>query len=116
MNLLRREGASVFFRSYGTTLLMNIPFTAVNFGVYDTCKSAMFGHSDLLPPVGVHVVSGAIAGGCAAAATTPLDVVKVGTALVLCRAARQGVIALCGDCTWWRKSRQQFVRVKCNML
>jgi len=73
--LLRTEGAAVFYRSYGTTLLMNIPFTAVNFGMYDLCKNTLAGDGQG-GGVGTHVASGAVAGGCAAAATTPLDVVK----------------------------------------
>lgn len=74
--LLRTEGPAAFYRSYTTTLAMNLPFASINFGVYDFCKNAL-GHA--MPdasPAGVHLISGGIAGGVAAACTTPLDVIK----------------------------------------
>lgn len=72
----RTEGLQAFYISYPTTLTMNVPFTAVQFSVYETLK-------DLLNPTGeyspsTHVIAGGVAGGVAAAVTTPLDVAKVG--------------------------------------
>lgn len=34
----RNEGLGAFYKSYPTTLLMNIPFTAIHFSVYESAK------------------------------------------------------------------------------
>lgn len=70
----RTEGFHAFYISYPTTLTMTVPFTAVQFTVYEQLKS-------LLNPSGVyspatHMISGGLAGAVAAAVTTPLDVAK----------------------------------------
>ena len=70
-----KEGLSAFYVSYPTTLTMTVPFTAVQFSVYESLKS-------LMNPEGVyspltHCTAGGIAGAVAAAVTTPLDVAKV---------------------------------------
>lgn len=69
-----REGLRAFYVAYPTTLMMNIPFTAVQFTVYDHLKAFINpeNHYDPLK----HVVSGGVAGAVAAAVTTPLDVAK----------------------------------------
>jgi len=41
--ILRREGVGALFRSYRTTLVMNIPFTAVHFSVYEGAKKWLMG-------------------------------------------------------------------------
>jgi solute carrier family 25 iron transporter 28/37 len=69
------EGLSAFYVSYPTTITMTVPFTAVQFSAYESLKS-------VINPTGVyspmtHIVAGGIAGGLAAAVTTPLDVAKV---------------------------------------
>lgn len=68
------EGMSAFYVSYPTTLSITVPFTAVQFSTYEYLK-------DTINPTGVysplaHVTCGGIAGGFAAALTTPLDVCK----------------------------------------
>ncbi|SCZ90960.1 BZ3500_MvSof-1268-A1-R1_Chr1-3g02423 [Microbotryum saponariae] len=68
------EGLSAFYVSYPTTLMMTVPFTAVQFSTYEFIK-------DRLNPTGhyspwTHVTAGGIAGAVAAAVTTPLDVCK----------------------------------------
>ncbi|PSR72820.1 hypothetical protein PHLCEN_2v11317 [Hermanssonia centrifuga] len=70
----RNEGLNAFYISYPTTLTMTVPFTAVQFTVYEQLKS-------FLNPSGVyspttHIISGGLAGGVAGAVTTPLDVAK----------------------------------------
>jgi solute carrier family 25 iron transporter 28/37 len=79
-SVFRTEGLQAFYISYPTTLTMNVPFTAVQFSVYESLK-------DLINPEGgyspmTHVTAGGIAGGVAAAVTTPLDVAKVRTEAV----------------------------------
>ena len=70
----RTEGLHAFYISYPTTLTMTVPFTAVQFTVYEQLKT-------LLNPTGVyspatHIISGGLSGAVAAAVTTPLDVAK----------------------------------------
>ncbi|CAN6640089.1 mitochondrial RNA-splicing protein Mrs4p [Trichomonascus vanleenenianus] len=69
-----KEGLSAFYVSYPTTLIMNVPFTAVNFTVYESA-SRVLNPNRKHDPIS-HIISGGLAGGCAAAITTPLDVVK----------------------------------------
>ena len=70
----RTEGLSAFYVSYPTTLLMTIPFTAVQFSTYEYFKKIL-NPSNTYSPI-THVIAGGLAGGLAAAATTPLDVAK----------------------------------------
>lgn len=70
----RNEGFNAFYISYPTTLTMTVPFTAVQFTVYEQLKT-------FLNPTGVyspstHIISGGLAGAVAGAVTTPLDVAK----------------------------------------
>lgn len=69
-----KEGLGAFFRSYRTTLIMNVPFTAVHFAAYESAKHALRTADD--DTVFTQAVAGGAAGGLAAAATNPLDVVK----------------------------------------
>ncbi len=73
--LYHNEGISAFYISYPTTLTMNVPFTAVQFSVYEGLKEAINPSGEYSPIT--HVVAGGVAGGVAAAVTTPLDVAKV---------------------------------------
>lgn len=73
-SVYRREGLSAFFISYPTTLFTNIPFAALNFGFYEYSLSILNPENKYNPYY--HCVSGAIAGGVAAALTNPLDCIK----------------------------------------
>lgn len=56
-------------------LVMNIPFTAIHFPVYESCKKLLnTGEEDEGLPV--QMMAGGMAGGVAALLTNPLDVVK----------------------------------------
>jgi len=75
----RDEGLGAFFKSYKTTLCMNVPYTAIQFSVYESAKLAILNtrgidESDF--SVVNHIAAGAIAGATAGAFTNPLDVVK----------------------------------------
>lgn len=70
----KAEGLSAFFVSYPTTLMMNIPFAAINFTVYEEA-SKLLNPTKTYDPL-VHCIAGGVAGATAAAITTPLDVVK----------------------------------------
>lgn len=70
----RNEGVAAFYVSYPTTLIMSVPFTAVQFTVYEELKKRL-NPTGTYSPV-THIVAGGLAGGVAAGITTPLDVAK----------------------------------------
>lgn len=78
----RKEGISAFFVSLPTTLMMNIPFHTIHFGVYDFLQGRLrpvfngYSFEKGFAPM-LHITCGAVAGGTAALLTTPLDVAKV---------------------------------------
>lgn len=69
-----KEGLRAFYLSYPTTLVMTVPFTAVQFSTYEVCKT-LLNPSNTYSPM-THVLAGAVAGGVGGAVTTPLDVAK----------------------------------------
>ncbi|KAM9804289.1 mitoferrin-2 [Neosynchiropus ocellatus] len=69
-----KEGAAAFYRSYTTQLTMNVPFQALHFMTYEYLQELLNPHRQYNPSS--HMLSGALAGAIAAAATTPLDVCK----------------------------------------
>ncbi|XP_029962774.1 mitoferrin-2 [Salarias fasciatus] len=70
----QREGPAAFYRSYTTQLTMNVPFQALHFMTYEYLQELLNPHRHYNPSS--HMLSGALAGAIAAAATTPLDVCK----------------------------------------
>ncbi|KAF2859576.1 mitochondrial carrier [Piedraia hortae CBS 480.64] len=76
-SVFHNEGLRAFYISYPTTLTMTVPYTALQFMAYESLTTAIQkrrrnnGYDPL-----THCVAGGVAGGVAAAATTPLDVVK----------------------------------------
>ena len=68
------EGPRAFYRSYTTQLSMNIPFQVIHFISYEFLQDEL-NYSRQYDPLS-HMFSGAGAGACAAALTTPLDVAK----------------------------------------
>lgn len=94
-SVYKTEGISAFYVSYPTTLVMTIPFTAVQFTVYEFLCVTPFSpipllaradlsggyRKDVINPSGAyspgtHMVAGGAAGAVAAAVSTPLDVMK----------------------------------------
>lgn len=73
-NVYRQEGLRAFYVSYPTTLTMTVPFTAVQFSVYEWAKKVL-NPSENYSPV-THVCAGGFSGAVAAAITNPLDVAK----------------------------------------
>lgn len=84
---VRHQGFWALYRSYPTTLAMNVPFTAMHFTVYESAKIGLqrwggpFTSKDENGLVDeetffTQFTAGGLAGGLAAAATNPLDVVK----------------------------------------
>ena len=70
------EGARAFFKSFWTTLVMNVPYTAIHFATYESCKTHLSRGDTDEETLSVQLGAGGIAGGLAAFCTTPLDVVK----------------------------------------
>lgn len=70
----KTEGPKAFYRSYTTQLTMNIPFQSIHFMTYEFMQNITNKEKTYNPAA--HMISGAIAGAVAAAATTPLDVCK----------------------------------------
>ncbi|XP_029377283.1 mitoferrin-2 [Echeneis naucrates] len=72
--ICQKEGPAAFYRSYTTQLTMNVPFQALHFMTYEYLQEKFNPHRTYNPSS--HMLSGALAGAIAAAATTPLDVCK----------------------------------------
>lgn len=68
------EGAGTLLRSYPTTLILGVPYSAIMLPINEWLKKTM-NPSGKLNPI-VFFLSGGIAGSVAAALTCPLDVVK----------------------------------------
>lgn len=73
-NVYQQEGLRAFYVSYPTTLTMTVPFTAVQFSVYEWAKKVL-NPSETYSPT-THVCAGGFSGAVAAAITNPLDVAK----------------------------------------
>ena len=73
-SVLQTEGFVAFYRSYTTQLTMNIPFQALHIMSYEFAQDNL--NPERVYNPSTHMMSGAVAGGFAAAATTPLDVCK----------------------------------------
>ncbi|KAF2354992.1 Mitochondrial substrate/solute carrier, partial [Trinorchestia longiramus] len=73
-HLYRTEGLRVFYRSYTTQLVMNLPNHAILIVVYEKMQKLFNPSREYNAPV--HCAAGAVAGAAGAAITTPLDVCK----------------------------------------
>ncbi|GMT18095.1 hypothetical protein PFISCL1PPCAC_9392, partial [Pristionchus fissidentatus] len=75
--ILRSGSVRGLFRGYGSTIAREIPFSLIEFPLWEALKKAAArrqGKSECSPLAGA--ACGSVAGGVAAALTTPLDVVK----------------------------------------
>lgn len=73
-SVYRAEGLRAFYLSYPTTLTMTVPFTAVQFSVYEWAKKVLNPGNQYSPLT--HAIAGGFSGAVAAAVTNPLDVAK----------------------------------------
>lgn len=74
VSVLRTEGARAFYRSFGTTLIHNVPFQAMHFAMYEGLMGILNPNRQYIP--WTHLVAGGLAGGGAAAVCIPLDACK----------------------------------------
>ncbi|KAL9102521.1 MAG: hypothetical protein Q9163_002330 [Psora crenata] len=70
----KNEGLRAFYASYPTTITMTVPFTALQFMAYENLSVLLNPTKEYSP--NTHILAGGLAGGFAAALTTPLDVIK----------------------------------------
>lgn len=73
-HIFKNEGFKAFYRSYLTQLTMNLPYQSLHFITYECMQDILNKNRDFKPLA--HIISGGVAGGLAAACTTPLDVCK----------------------------------------
>lgn len=73
-SVLRLEGVSALYRSLPTQMAIDAPYGALHFVIYEACQNVL--NPSRAFDAMSHIVCGAFAGGCAAAATTPLDVCR----------------------------------------
>ncbi|XP_008588455.1 PREDICTED: S-adenosylmethionine mitochondrial carrier protein-like, partial [Galeopterus variegatus] len=83
-NILREEGIRGLYRGYKSTVLREIPFSLVQFPLWESLKALWSWRQDHVVDSWQSAVCGAFAGGFAAAVTTPLDVAK--TRIMLAKA------------------------------
>ncbi|KAL4400328.1 S-adenosylmethionine transporter [Malassezia pachydermatis] len=82
--VLSTEGVAGLYRGYGSTIFREIPFTCIQFPLYEFLKHSMAGYKSE-PSWWQAASAGSIAGSFAAAVTTPLDVIK--TRIMLAKAS-----------------------------
>ncbi|NXA37775.1 SAMC protein, partial [Eudromia elegans] len=99
---LYHEGIQGLYRGYKSTVLREIPFSLVQFPIWESLKDLWSWKQGHVVDSWQSAVCGAFAGGFAAAVTTPLDVAK--TRIMLAKAgstnARGNVLAALGGI--WR--------------
>ncbi|XP_076984880.1 mitochondrial S-adenosylmethionine carrier protein isoform X1 [Tamandua tetradactyla] len=83
-NILYQEGILGLYRGYTSTVLREIPFSLVQFPLWESLKALWSWRQDHVVDSWQSAVCGAFAGGFAAAVTTPLDVAK--TRIMLAKA------------------------------
>ncbi|XP_012575889.1 PREDICTED: S-adenosylmethionine mitochondrial carrier protein [Condylura cristata] len=83
-NILYEEGIQGLYRGYKSTVLREIPFSLVQFPLWESLKALWSWRQDRVVDSWQSAVCGAFAGGFAAAVTTPLDVAK--TRIMLAKA------------------------------
>ncbi|KAG2352141.1 mitochondrial carrier domain-containing protein, partial [Suillus spraguei] len=93
--VLEHDGIRGFYRGFWTTIMREIPFTSLQFPLYEFLKHRLSIYLDR-KPLYAHeaAVCGSIAGGTVAALTTPLDVLKTRVMLDLRDPSKQQVPSL----------------------
>jgi len=95
--LLASDGWRGLYRGFGSTIAREIPFTALQFPLYEFLKLQLSRKLNR-KPLYAHeaAMCGSIAGGVAAALTTPLDVLKTRVMLDLRNPSKEQLPSLAG--------------------
>lgn len=75
--ILKKEGPGAFYTGYNATMVRDVPYTMLEFGLYSQFKKiirAVLKRKELTPSE--EIVIGGVAGGCTGWLTTPLDLAK----------------------------------------
>jgi len=72
--ILVQEGWQAFYYSFGTQLVLNIPYQSLHFVIYEFTQDLLNRNREYRPMT--HMFSGGLAGAVAAGLTTPFDVCK----------------------------------------
>lgn len=92
-NIYSTQGLLGFYRGYSITIFREIPFSFIQFPLYESLKHQFYLRKGrIAEPWEAAVFCGSISGAVAAAATTPLDVIKT-------RIMLAGKVRLCLDDT-----------------
>ncbi|KAI8916704.1 mitochondrial carrier domain-containing protein [Powellomyces hirtus] len=75
-HIVATDGVRGFYRGYAMTIFREIPFTCIQFPLYEHLKQRTRTALHRNPNAGEAALCASLAGGVAAALTTPLDVVK----------------------------------------
>jgi len=93
---IKTEGIGGMYRGYFTTVLREVPFSLIQFPLWEFLKKSLSDRTGESPTPWQSSLCGAVAGGVSAAATTPLDVAK--TRIMLAQAgseeARVGMVGV----------------------
>lgn len=93
---IKTEGIGGMYRGYFTTVLREVPFSLIQFPLWEFLKKSWSSTTGESPTPWQSSLCGAVAGGVSAAATTPLDLAK--TRIMLAQAgseeARGGMVAV----------------------
>nr|KAF6311200.1 solute carrier family 25 member 26 [Myotis myotis] len=89
-NILYQEGIPGLYRGYKSTVLREIPFSLVQFPLWESLKALWSWRQDHVVESWQSAVCGAFAGGFAAVVTTPLDVAKTRIMLAKARSSTAG--------------------------
>uniref|UniRef100_A0A8D0XWF7 Mitochondrial S-adenosylmethionine carrier protein n=1 Tax=Sus scrofa TaxID=9823 RepID=A0A8D0XWF7_PIG len=92
--ILYQEGIQGLYRGYKSTVLREIPFSLVQFPLWESLKALWSWRQDHVVDSWQSAVCGAFAGGFAAAVTTPLDVAKTRIMLAKVPALLLGMYSL----------------------
>lgn len=75
-SIIQHDGYKGLYTGYGSTFLRDIPFDIIQFTLYEELKKQLQDYKKQDLVLYENAALGSIAGGCAAALTTPLDVIK----------------------------------------
>jgi solute carrier family 25 S-adenosylmethionine transporter 26 len=74
--IIRAEGIGGIYSGFGVTVMREIPFSMIQFPIYEKLKDVWSDMQGSRVAPWQSAACGSVAGGVAAAATTPLDVIK----------------------------------------